>query len=265
MLSRSGKESFQHMNSVTNLTDWRNIRKKIQHASIGFVHTMGHLHAGHLSLCSRSQQENDVTVVAIFINPTQFNQTADFVNYPRTLQTDKELLLRQKIDYLLLLDKQTVYPSDYHIQVLEKTELGQTLEGQFRPGHFAGMLTVVLKYLNIVKPTRSYYGEKDYQQLLLIQKMARALFLETKIVACATVRAEDGLALSSRNSLLTVAQRKKARFFPAILQKTQSQEATVKELEAMGFKVDYIADHWGRRLAAVWLNEIRLIDNRKIE
>ncbi len=252
------------MNSVTSLAEWKTIRKKIQNKSIGFVHTMGHLHAGHLSLCLRSQQENDVTVAAIFINPTQFNHITDFINYPRTLETDKALLFQQKIDYLLLLDKQAIYPDNYHIQVDETTELSKILEGQFRPSHFTGMLTVVLKYLNIVKPTRSYYGEKDYQQLLLIQKMTQAIFLETEVIACPTVRAEDGLALSSRNSRLTQEQRKKARFFPEILQKAQNLKDANKELEALGFKVDYVADQWGRRLAAVWLDEIRLIDNMPI-
>jgi pantoate--beta-alanine ligase len=250
------------MKSVTSLTEWQTVQKKIQSKSIGFVHTMGHLHAGHLSLCLRSQQENDLTIAAIFLNPRQFDQTTDFENYPRTLEADKTLLVQQKIDYLLLLDESVIYPDAYHIQVHENTELSRILEGQFRPGYFIGMLTVVLKYLNIVKPTRSYYGEKDYQQLLLIQKMAQAIFLETDIIACPTVRAEDGLALSSRNSRLTPAQRKKARFFPAVLEKIQSPEAAVTELAALGFEVDYVADCWGRRLAAVWLDDIRLIDNR---
>ncbi len=133
------------MNTVTNFAEWKTIRKKIQNKSIGFVHTMGHLHAGHLSLCLRSQQENDVTVAAIFINPTQFNHITDFINYPRTLETDKALLSQQKIDYLLLLDKQAIYPDNYQIQVDETTELSKILEGQFRPSHFTGMLTVVLK------------------------------------------------------------------------------------------------------------------------
>ncbi|MDQ8039852.1 MAG: pantoate--beta-alanine ligase [Rickettsiella sp.] len=249
------------MNIVTNLAEWRKVRKAIQLKSIGFVHTMGHLHAGHLSLCERSQRENEITTVAIFINSTQFNQSEDFTNYPRTLEKDKTLLKTQKVDYLLLLDKQTIYPDNYQIQVTETSELSQILEGKFRPGHFIGMLTVVLKFLNFVKPSRSYYGEKDYQQLLLIKKMAQTLFLETEIVACPTVRAEDGLALSSRNSRLTVEQRKKAALFPKILQQAVSVEVTTMELEANGFTVDYVADRWSRRLAAVWVYNIRLIDN----
>ncbi|WP_218813967.1 pantoate--beta-alanine ligase [Rickettsiella endosymbiont of Dermanyssus gallinae] len=249
------------MNIVTSINEWRVLRKKIHGKSIGFVHTMGHLHEGHLSLCARSQQENEITIAAIFINPTQFNRDEDFANYPRTLEKDKSLLAEQKVDYLLLLDKQAIYPDDYHIQVSETTELSQILEGEFRPGHFNGMLTVVLKYLNIVKPSRAYYGEKDYQQLLLIKKMAQALFLETDIVACLTVRAEDGLALSSRNSHLTTDQREKARHFPEMLKKLQHSASAAKQLEALGFKVDYVADQWDRRLAAVWLGDVRLIDN----
>ncbi|BBB15808.1 pantothenate synthetase [Candidatus Rickettsiella viridis] len=249
------------MNIVTSIAEWRVLRKKIHDKSIGFVHTMGHLHDGHLSLCTRSQQENDMTIAAIFINPTQFNRDEDFSSYPRTLEKDKSLLSKQKVDYLLLLDKQAIYPDDYQIQISETTELSQMLEGKFRPGHFNGMLTVVLKYLNIVKPTRAYYGEKDYQQLLLIKKMAQALFLETEIVSCLTVRAENGLALSSRNSCLTAEQREKAGHFAQMLKKVQNSALTVTQLENLGFKVDYIADQWDRRLAAVWLGDVRLIDN----
>ena len=250
------------MNIVTSIAEWQIIRKKIQHKSIGFVHTMGHLHRGHLSLCANAQAENDITVVAIFINPTQFNQNEDFAGYPRTLEEDKALLIKQKVNYLLLFDQHTIYPDDYQIQVHDVSELSQLLEGSFRPGHFTGMLTAVLKFLNIVKPTRSYYGEKDYQQLLLIKKMAQVLFLDTEIIGCPTVRAEDGLALSSRNSRLTSEQREKVSCFPAMLQKAASPEAVVNELEALGFKVDYVADLWDRRLAAVWLANIRLIDNK---
>jgi pantoate--beta-alanine ligase len=249
------------MDIITDLANWQVLRRKLAAHSVGFVHTMGNLHAGHLSLCTRSQGENDITVVAIFINPTQFNEPEDFARYPRTLAQDQALLLQQKIDYLLLFDEQTIYPHGYRLKVHEVSELGQILEAQYRPGHFAGMLTVVLKYLHIVKPTRAYYGEKDYQQLLLIQHMARELFLETEIIGCPTVRAEDGLALSSRNSRLTQEQRQKARRFPEILHSGKTITAMVQELQQLNFKVDYVLERWGRRLAAVWLDSVRLIDN----
>ena len=248
------------MNIVTKLVEWQAIRKQYTHQTIGFVHTMGHLHAGHLSLCARAQQENELTVAAIFVNASQFNQTEDFVHYPRSLEVDQALLEKQKIDYLLLLDAETVYPDNYQVQIHETSKLSKELEAKFRPGHFIGMLTVVLKYLHIVKPTRSYYGEKDYQQLLLIKKMVQALFLEVEVVGCPTVRASDGLALSSRNSRLTAQQREKAAYFPAILNQAATSEVAVQQLENLGFKVDYVADQWGRRLAAVYVGEVRLID-----
>jgi pantoate--beta-alanine ligase len=123
------------MKIVTKLADWQVIRKKNYDKSIGFVHTMGHLHAGHLSLCARSQKENDVTVVAIFVNATQFNQKEDFIHYPRTLDEDKALLLKQKIDYLLLLDAETIYCDNYQIQIQihDMSDLSKELEAKFRP------------------------------------------------------------------------------------------------------------------------------------
>ncbi|MEN9450520.1 MAG: pantothenate synthetase [Pseudomonadota bacterium] len=248
------------MNIVTKLSDWQVIRKKNSNKKIGFVHTMGHLHAGHLSLCTRSQAENDLTVVAIFVNAKQFNQIEDFINYPRSLEEDISLLSKQKVDYLLLLDSNTIYSDNYHIQIHDTSDLSKELEAEFRPGHFIGMLTVVLKYLNIVRPTNAYYGEKDYQQLLLIKKMALALFLETEIVGCPTIRATDGLALSSRNSRLSLEQRAQASHFPSILKLAPNSEEAMKQLNSLGFKVDYVADHWGRRLAAIHVGEVRLID-----
>ena len=117
-----------------------------------------------------------------------------------------------------------------------------------------------MKLLNIVQPHKAYFGEKDYQQLLLIKKMVQALFLEVEVVGCPTVRASDGLALSSRNSRLTAQQREKAAYFPAILNQAATSEVAVQQLENLGFKVDYVADQWGRRLAAVYVGEVRLID-----
>lgn len=248
------------MNIVTEINDWRVIRKTLANQSIGFVHTMGNLHAGHMSLCQRSKRENDVTVAAIFINPKQFNQVRDFELYPRTIEQDKSLLAEHNVDYLLLFATDALYPDLYHIQITE-TEISKVLEGEYRPGHFNGMMTIVLKFLNIVQPTRSYYGEKDYQQLLLIQKMAAALFLPVEIIGCATVRAEDHVALSSRNSRLTTEQRERAAHFPKLLCTSLIPEQINTELQKLGFKVDYIADKWQRRLGAIWLDDVRLIDN----
>lgn len=252
------------MNTVTKISAWQRIRKQLVGKRIGLVHTMGNLHDGHLSLCERSQLENDITVAAIFVNPTQFNEVRDFTLYPRTLEQDKALLLARQVDYLLLLDEEAVYPDHYQVKISEH-EISQELEGQYRPGHFTGMMTVVLKFLNLVQPTHAYYGEKDFQQLLLIKKMAKALFLPYEIIGCPTIRAEDGLALSSRNRRLTPEQRQKAVHFPKWLQAALSPAQITTQLQALGFKVDYIADKWQRRLGAVWIDDIRLIDNMTLD
>jgi pantoate--beta-alanine ligase len=252
------------MNIVSELKEWQALRKKLGDTSIGFVPTMGHLHAGHLSLCKRAMQENTVTVVSIFINPTQFNSLDDFTAYPRTLEQDKILLAGQGVDYLFLPDKQSLYPDDYQVQV-EETQLSQILEGAYRPGHFKGMLTVVLKLLNLVQPQKTYVGEKDYQQYLLIQKMAQALFLSTEIIACQTVRNEQGLALSSRNSRLSPEQQEKAARFAQCLKQGLTLDGIKQELNDLGMSIDYIAEHWGRRLGAVCIDNVRLIDNIELK
>ncbi len=252
------------MNIVSKIDDWQAIRKTLTHQKIGFVPTMGHLHAGHLSLCESAKRENDVTVMSIFVNPTQFNQKNDFEKYPRTLENDIELLRAQQIDYLFAPDEKSMYPDDYAFQ-LHETAISRELEGEFRPGHFNGMLTVVLKLLNLIQPSRAYFGEKDFQQLVLIKKMVTALFLPIEIISCETVRAEDGLALSSRNSRLNPSQREKATQFPELLTSAFSLPQIREQLTSAGFKVDYIAEKWGRRLGAVWLDDIRLIDNISLE
>lgn len=248
------------MNIVTNISEWRQIKNNLTSKTIGFVPTMGHLHAGHLSLCARASDENDVTVVSIYVNPTQFNQASDFDLYPRTLERDSAMLASQQVDYLFLPDAKEMYQDGYQVQVTENT-ISTELEGLYRPGHFNGMLTVVLRLLNIIQPLRAYFGEKDYQQVLLVKKMVNALCVPMEIVACETVRDEDGLALSSRNSRLNEQQRKKAAHFPRLLHSELQPEKISEQLQALGFKVDYIAEQWQRRLGAVWLDDVRLIDN----
>jgi len=248
------------MNIITNIATWQTERLTLTGKSVGLVPTMGNLHAGHASLCQRARRENDIVVVTIFVNPTQFNHASDYDRYPRTFEQDQALLKTIGIDYLLLFNADRLYPDHYEIQVTE-TNISQLLEGEHRPGHFIGMLTIVLKLLNLVSPQRAYVGEKDYQQLLLIQKMVAALFLPIEIIACETIRAEDGLALSSRNGFLTTEQRQQAALLPRLLQSNLSIEEITQQLTQAGFTVDYIAEQSGRRLAAVWLGEVRLIDN----
>lgn len=248
------------LNIVTEMKQWQILRKSLGNKTIGFVPTMGNLHRGHLSLCERSSRDNDITIVSIFVNPTQFNETNDFNNYPRTLEEDTAMLKTIGVDYLLLPDAKEMYPDQYQTQVIE-TDLSALLEGEHRPGHFNGMLSVVLKLLNLTQAHHAYFGEKDYQQLLLIKKMVAAFFIPTEIIACETVRAEDGLALSSRNSRLNLAERKLAAQFFKLLQGTLSLDDRIASLENLGFKVEYIVEKWQRRLGAVWLGNTRLIDN----
>lgn len=251
------------MNTLTSIKDWRETRLSLNDKRVGFVPTMGNLHEGHLALCERSKQENEVTVVSIFVNPTQFNQTQDFQSYPRTLDEDSEKLRAAGVDYVFVPNATEMYPDHFTVQVSE-TQLGNGLEGEHRPGHFTGMLTVVMKLLNIIQPTRAYFGEKDYQQFLLVKKMVEALFMPMEVVAHPTVRAEDGLALSSRNSRLSKNARLRAASFSRLLQSPKSLEEIRSELISQGFKVEYLEERWKRRLGAVVLEGVRLIDNVEV-
>lgn len=249
------------MKIVSDINEWRRVRAGIQ-GSVGFVPTMGNLHAGHIALVERARKENNVVVVSIFVNPTQFNQKSDFEKYQRTLQEDTALLRAAGADYILNPDEKAMYPENYEVQVAESV-LSKELEGEFRPGHFTGVLSVVAKLLNLAMATRAYFGEKDYQQLLLIKKMVSALFMPVDIIACETVRAENGLALSSRNNRLSQEQRDKAALIYRHISSAANDEDVKKELDAAGFKTEYVATKWGRRLAAAWLGDVRLIDNVK--
>ena len=241
---------------------WRRERLGQMQAGVtfGFVPTMGTLHDGHLSLVRRSQSENHRTLVSIFVNPTQFDDPTDLVRYPRTLDADLATLQAERTDFVLLPRTADLYPDGYRYRVSE-VGLSTLLEGAQRPGHFDGVLTVVLKLLHIAQADRTYFGEKDWQQLDLVRGMADAFFLRTAIVACATVRDSDGLALSSRNRNLSPADRQRASQFYQVLVSARTADAATRELQASGFSVDYVEDRGGRRLGAVRLGGVRLIDN----
>jgi len=224
---------------------------------------MGALHAGHLSLLRRAGRENALTVASIFVNPTQFNDARDLKLYPRTLAADIEKLESVKTDLLLLPSAADMYPDGYKYR-LNETADSAVLCGAHRPGHFEGVLTVVLKLLNLVRADRAYFGEKDYQQFHLIKGMAEAFFLGTKIVPCPTLREADGLAMSSRNLLLEPEHRKLAPALHKALSSSARPAVIKKQLAALGFKPDYIEDRWGRRFAAAKLGKVRLIDNVKL-
>jgi len=230
---------------------------------VGFVPTMGALHEGHLSLVEASVEHNDFTVVSVFINPKQFDDTSDFEAYPADDQKDLDRLEQAGVDVVLLPDPAQIYADNYRFKVSE-SEFSQHLCGAHRPGHFDGVLTVVMRLLNLVRPDNAYFGEKDYQQLQLIRDMATAFFMPVNIVACATVREADGLAMSSRNQRLDQRQREKAAMLFATLSQSRSAEQARDTLTRQGFDVDYVEDIAGRRLAAARLGNTRLIDNVQI-
>ncbi|AMP88783.1 pantoate--beta-alanine ligase [Legionella pneumophila] len=244
-----------------NLNEWIRFRNTLSpDLSLGFAPTMGNLHAGHASLFLASSKENHYTASSLFVNPTQFNNPDDYTHYPRTLDADLELMTQNGVDFCILPNEDEIYADGYTYQVQE-SQLGQLMEGKHRPGHFNGVLTIVMKLFNLVKPNRAYFGEKDYQQLLLIQGMVRALFMNIEIKSCPTVREKSGLACSSRNNRLTLNQREIADKFAKIFHQNKSSAMITKELEALGITVEYIEEFQGRRFAAVKIGDIRLIDN----
>ncbi|MEX2044584.1 MAG: pantoate--beta-alanine ligase [Opitutus sp.] len=244
-----------------NLEEWRALRESGGWAgrSIGLVPTMGALHAGHESLLARARAGNERVVLSIFVNPTQFDDPADLAKYPSTLDEDAALAAPYA-DAILAPQPAEIYPDGYRYRVTE-VERSRGREGKHRPGHFDGVLTVVLKLFNLVQPRRAYFGEKDRQQLDLVRGMVGAFLLPIEIVACPTVREDDGLALSSRNRRLTPAGRAHAAAFPRLLRDEPDAKAAETALHAKGFDVDYVEDVDGVRLGAVRVEGVRLIDN----
>ncbi len=244
--------------SIDGWLTWRN--SLAPDSEIGFVPTMGALHRGHRSLLERARAEGPVAVASIFINPTQFNDPLDCQTYPVSTEEDLSMAQEVGLDAVLMPEFEALYPDDYRYRVTESC-LSRELEGAHRPGHFDGMLTVVLKLLQLVRPTRAYFGEKDWQQLQLVKGLVEAFFLPIQVVACPTERAPDGLALSSRNRRLGAAARAQApAVHEALVEAASAGEARSRLLEK-GFRVEYVEDQGERRLAAVELDGVRLIDN----
>jgi len=199
------------MEIVKEISKMKEINKfwKRQGYKIAFVPTMGFLHGAHLALVKKAKELGDKTVVSIFVNPLQFGPKEDFREYPRDLERDLALLEKEKVDAVFIPETEEMYPPDFQTYV-EVTKLTTGLCGAFRPGHFKGVTTVVLKLFNIVNPDIAIFGEKDYQQLQVIKQMIKDLNLDIEIVAHPTVREKDGLAMSSRNIYLSSAERESA-------------------------------------------------------
>lgn len=200
--------------------------------SIGFVPTMGALHEGHLSLIYKSLSENDVAVVSIFVNPTQFNNAEDLDKYPRTLEADVEKIKKVSEEVIVYAPSvEDVYDKDVVSEKFNFEGLDKVMEGKFRPGHFDGVGTVVKKLFQIVTPDKAYFGEKDYQQLLIIKKMVAQTKLPVDVIGCPIVRDERGLALSSRNQRLSEDRREEAAYIYQVLQEVRNQFSTKNLIE----------------------------------
>ena len=243
------------------VTRWREAVASDQ--PVGLVPTMGGLHAGHRSLIRRCRDENDWCAVSLFVNPTQFNDKQDLEKYPDTYDQDVAMCRQEDVDLIFTPVYETLYPDGYRYRVVE-TEISRLLCGADRPGHFEGVLAVVTKLFNLVRPRRAYFGEKDFQQLQLVKGLVEAFFIPVDIVPCPTVREADGLAMSTRNLNLSPDERPKAASFPHLLAGPGDVEAVRATLEKVEFEVDYVADFQGRRCAAVRVGSVRLIDNRPL-
>ncbi|MHA6248662.1 pantoate--beta-alanine ligase [Pontibacter sp. CAU 1760] len=193
----------------------QSIRERVQALrcsgkTIGFVPTMGALHQGHLQLLQAAAQDNDVTICSIFVNPTQFNNPSDYNLYPRTLAEDSQLLKAVGCDILFVPKAEEVYPSQHALLQFSFGALEQVMEGEHRPGHFNGVATIVSKLFHLVQPHRAYFGQKDLQQVAIVRQLVHTLSFDVQLVCYPTVREEDGLAMSSRNTRLSASQRKVA-------------------------------------------------------
>ncbi len=211
--------------------------------SIGFVPTMGYLHKGHLSLVEAARKENDVVVVSIFVNPTQFGPNEDYSRYPRDLERDLRLLEPIGVDYVFNPSVEEMYPAMYSTYV-EEVELSKYLCGASRPGHFRGVCTVVTKLFNIVKPTKAYFGQKDAQQFRVLKRMVRDLNMDVEMIEMPIVREEDGLAMSSRNVYLNPEERKEAtRLYKSLLKAKELIESGERDVQKIKSEMLKILDH----------------------
>jgi pantoate--beta-alanine ligase len=235
--------------------------------AIGLVPTMGALHAGHLALLRAARAENETVVMSLFVNPTQFGDDADLARYPRDEDRDLALAHECGVDVVFAPSADEMYPPGFQTWV-DVTEVGSILEGRFRPGHFRGVATVVLKLVAIVRPTRVYFGQKDAQQIEVIRTMIRDLALDVELQVVPTVRDVDGLALSSRNALLSPEERATALGLQRALA-TRDRDAALKALRASnGLEIDYVevADFDPPALVgAIRVGTTRLIDNVVLE
>ena len=222
------------MKIVTSVQDLRSELSQVDAAQVGFVPTMGALHSGHISLVERARRECGVVVVSVFVNPTQFNDPNDLKNYPRTPEADAEMLRAAGVDVVFMPSVEEMYPTP-DTRVFDFGNIDKVMEGATRPGHFNGVAQVVSRLFDMVRPAKAYFGEKDFQQIAVIRAMVAQLALTVEIIPCPIVRDVDGLALSSRNTLLTPEYRAAAPDICAALRKGAAAvgEKSPAEVEAL--------------------------------
>lgn len=272
---------------IADISNYLRLQKEMGR-KIGFVPTMGALHDGHLSLMRQAKEENELLVVSLFVNPLQFNNPEDLKKYPRNIRRDKNLLKETGCDVLFVPGVSEMYPEKVTIHY-DFGSLEKVMEGAFRPGHFNGVAVVVKKLFDIIGPDKAYFGEKDFQQLAIIQKLVKMENLTVQIVPCPIVREDDGLAMSSRNERLTARERKMAPFIYQTLTEAEKKIRTMtpgevklfvrnKFADEPDFRLEYfeIADEKElqpvvnhdktigvRGFIAAWLGNVRLIDNMR--
>ncbi|MFA9290226.1 MAG: pantoate--beta-alanine ligase [Solirubrobacteraceae bacterium] len=274
------------INTILELNSWYN-HIKLNNVSLGFIPTMGALHEGHISLVEKSVSENDFTIVSIFVNPTQFNNTNDFVNYPITIENDTLLLKQSKCDVLFLPTTQEIYSNNINSTNYKFSGIEKVMEGKHRPGHFDGVATIVSKLFNFVKPDIAYFGEKDFQQLLIIKELVKLERIPLKVVGMPIYREENGLAMSSRNTRLSSSQREESSLIFKTLQTVKSmfldsvpirdintyvknifintnlklEYFEVRENNSLKFAKKISENKKHRAFISVFVGEVRLIDN----
>jgi len=239
------------MKVFTSVKELRAELDRTEQSGIGFVPTMGALHAGHRSLVERARRENATVVVSVFVNPTQFNDKNDLRHYPRTPEADRRLLEEAGADFVLMPSVEEIYPEE-DTRIFDFGQIDKVMEGATRPGHFNGVAQVVSRLFDIVRPARAYFGEKDFQQIAVIRAMVEDLHLKVEIVPCPVVREKSGLAMSSRNTLLTDREKAVASHIFGILSKSknfatnhtlkETRQYVVDSLNAIvGLEVQYFA------------------------
>ncbi len=277
---------MRQIEKVTQLheyLDWCKANDK----TVGLVPTMGALHEGHLSLVDFANDENDIVIVSIFVNPTQFNKEEDLKKYPRTLEKDAELLKPSGCDVIFAPSVEDMYPENFTARSVELGFLDQTLEGENRPGHFNGVIEVVQRLFDLTQPTRAYFGRKDFQQVAVVKAMVKALDYSTEIRVGETIREKSGLAMSSRNLLLNAEQKSDAAIISEVLSQMKEWADTLspqlcqkkgKELiNSSSLELEYLEvihpltfepiDDWipgATACAVAYCGGVRLIDNMEL-